>query len=145
MIKKISIIATSIILIAILLMHQQPTKIIANPKYDDFKITINKSNLKEYSKGICQILKHSIDTDLPVSDENNKIIDDYISIYHGANFYDDSFQKKYTEYQRIDMENVWFAAICNRQYFQAKAEGNKQSITNLKHLVIYECSKYISK
>lgn len=106
--------------------------------------TVNKNNFKEYTKSISQILKNSIDTDSPLSSDNIKLVDEYVAKYHGDNYYDESFRKKYSSEDLITMENVWFAAAANKAYFKAKSDNNSDLMKGNKQTVINECAKYIN-
>ena len=71
-------------------------------------ININTNDFKEYGKGILEVIKHSIDNGYEVDEDKQELLDNYIKDYHGDNFYSKEFQDKYSEDDKIFMEDVWF-------------------------------------
>lgn len=99
-------------------------------------ININTKDYKEYGKDILKAIKYSMENNYEVDKEKQDLFDIYIKDYHGDNFYSKEFQNKYSEEDRIVMEDVWFSIISYRQYIQEKSENDKTTIINI-------CNKYI--
>lgn len=94
-------------------------------------ININTKDYKEYGKDILKAIKHSIDNDYEVDKDKQVFFDNYIKDYHGDNFYSKEFQNKYSEEDRIFMEDVWFSIISYRHYIQEKSENDRTTIMKI--------------